>query len=92
MTININFLEEINKISPITWIYKYDDSDTRHIGYLAEDLNQIDSFKYVVEKDKDSKPLGIKYDLLSIYAIEALKTAVQRIEILEKELNTLKSR
>lgn len=87
--LEIDFYSDIQKLVPITWVYKTDPSEIRHIGYIAEDLNDIEAFKYVVYKDSKDRPAGIKYELLSVYAIEALKVAIEKIEDLENKVNLL---
>jgi hypothetical protein len=88
--ININFEESIQHLKPVTWVYNDDEKNTRHLGYVAEEVYDVDSLKYMVVLDEEDKPLGLRYDLVGIYAVEVLKSALQRIEILEKEITDLK--
>lgn len=87
--LEIDFYSEIQKLVPITWVYKTDPSEIRHIGYIAEELNDIEAFKYVVYKDSKEQPAGIRYELLSVYAIEALKATIEKIEDLESKIDLL---
>ena len=87
----IDFEETIKSLSPVTWIYNGDLKKIRHIGYIAEEVNEIDSLKYIVVLDEDNKPLGLKYDLLSVYSIEVLKILLKKIEIMENEIKLLKN-
>jgi hypothetical protein len=89
--IEIDFEKSIKSLRPVTWIYNDDDENVRQIGYIAEELYEIDAFKYVVLLDEEDKPLGIRYDLISVYTVEALKTAFKKIEDLQKEVDLLKS-
>jgi len=89
--IEIDFEKSIKSLRPVTWIYNDDDENVRQIGYIAEELYDIDAFKYVVLLDEEDKPLGIRYDLISVYTVEALKTAFKKIEDLQKEVDLLKS-
>jgi len=82
----IDFWAEIQSLRPVTWVYKSDPTEKRHIGYIAEELDAIDAFKYVVYYDSKNKPAGIKYELLSVYAIEALKLAANKIKELEDKI------
>lgn len=82
----IDFWAEIQSLRPVTWVYKADTTEKRHIGYIAEDLDAIDAFKYVVYYDSKNEPAGIKYELLSVYAIEALKLAANKIKELEDKI------
>jgi uncharacterized protein (UPF0335 family) len=40
--------------------------------------------------DEEDQPLALRYDLISVYAVEVLKTALERIEKLESEISILK--
>jgi len=88
----IDFEKTIKSLNPVTWIYNGDLKEIRHIGYIAEEVNEIDSLKYIVVLDKDNNPLGLKYDLLSVYSIEVLKILLDRVQDLENEIKTLKER
>ena len=87
----IDFEETIKRLSPVTWIYNGDLKKIRHIGYIAEEVNEIDSLKYIVVLDEDNKPLGLKYDLLSVYSIEVLKILLEKIKTMENEIKLLKN-
>jgi len=84
--IEIDFWAEIQNLRPVTWVYKADPTEIRHIGYIAEELEAIDALKYVVYYNSKNEPAGIKYELLSVYAVEALKVAAQKIEELENKI------
>jgi hypothetical protein len=88
----IDFEKTIKSLNPVTWVYNGDLKEIRHIGYIAEEVNEIDSLKYIVVLDKDNNPLGLKYDLLSVYSIEVLKLLLDRVQDLENEIKTLKER
>jgi hypothetical protein len=88
----IDFEKTIKSLNPVTWIYNGDLKEIRHIGYIAEEVNEIDSLKYIVVLDKDNNPLGLKYDLLSVYSVEVLKILLERVESLENEIKDLKER
>ena len=88
--IEIDFEDCIKSLKPVTWIYNDDIKEVRQIGYIAEDVFEIDSLKYVVMLDEQDQPEALRYDLISVYAVEVLKTALARIEKLENELSILK--
>lgn len=92
LNIPIDFESEIQKLRPVTWIYKEDENEIRNIGYIAEELNAIDAFKYVVFYDKEGLPGGIRYDLISLYAIEAIKVAYKKINILEEKIKLIEQK
>jgi hypothetical protein len=90
-SLEIDFEKTIKSLNPVTWIYNGDLKEVRHIGYIAEEVNEVDSLKYIVALDKDNKPLGLRYDLLSVYSIEVLKILLERVEHLENEIKVLKN-
>jgi hypothetical protein len=87
----IDFEACIKSLNPVTWIYNDDEKMVRHIGYIAEELFEIDDLKYLVLLDEKDQPLALRYDLISVYAVEVLKTALTKIENLENELAILKN-
>ena len=89
--IEIDFEACIKSLKPVTWIYNDDTKEARQIGYIAEELFKVDELKYVVILDEYDQPLALRYDLISVYTVEVLKTALSRIESLEKEISILKS-
>jgi hypothetical protein len=89
--IEIDFEACIKSLNPVTWIYNDDIKKVRQIGYIAEELFEIDGLKYVVLLDEEDQPLALRYDLISVYAVEVLKTALSRIEVLENEISILKN-
>jgi hypothetical protein len=90
--IEINFEKAIKALNPVTWIYNGDLKEIRQIGYIAEEVNDIDSLQYIVVLDKEDKPLGLRYDLLSVYSIEVLKILLEKVENLENEIKILKNK
>jgi hypothetical protein len=90
--IEINFEKAIKALNPVTWIYNGDLKEIRQIGYIAEEVNNIESLQYIVVLDKEDKPLGLRYDLLSVYSIEVLKILLEKVENLENEIKILKNK
>lgn len=90
--IEIDFEEAIKALNPVTWIYNGDLKEIRQIGYIAEEVNEIESLQYIVVLDKENKPLGLRYDLLSVYSIEVLKILLEKIKDLENEIKILKNK
>jgi hypothetical protein len=90
--ININFVEEIKKLRPVTWIYKEDKTNRRHIGYIAEEVNESENLKYCVSYDENNEPDGLFYDKFTVYLTEALKTALNKIDELENRVSKLEEK
>jgi hypothetical protein len=91
-SIDIDFEKAIKSLKPVTWIYNGDLKETRHIGYIAEEVNEIDFLKYMVVLDKEDKPLGLRYDILSVYCVEVLKVLLDQVKNLEDEIKILKNK
>lgn len=87
--VGINFRETINKLNPVTWIYKNDESRKRYIGYIAEELFEHEELKYVVSVDKNGKPNGIDYGMISVYLVESVKELYAQIDTLNKKITEL---
>ena len=79
-SMGIDFEQAIKSLNPVTWIYNGDIKEIRQLGYIAEEVNEVDSLKYIVVFDKDNKPLGLRYDLVSVYSVEVLKTLLERVK------------
>jgi len=90
--IEIDFEKAIKGLNPVTWIYNGDLKEIRQIGYIAEEVNDIESLQYIVVLDKENKPLGLRYDLLSVYSIEVLKILLEKVKDLENEVKILKNK
>lgn len=88
----IDFEESIQRLKPVTWIYNGDTENIRHIGYIAEELYEVDDLKYLVVLDEDKQPLALKYDLVSVYAVEVIKILTKRIKDLEQRIQKLESK
>ena len=66
-------------VTPREYDAKVDDK--HHIGYIAEELDAIDTqFTF---KNPDGSPEGVEWFTLLVYAIEEIKTLKQRIVLLE---------
>jgi hypothetical protein len=91
-SMGIDFEKAIKGLNPVTWIYNGDLQETRHLGYIAEEVNEIESLKYMVVLDEEGKPLGLRYDILSVYSVEVLKILLEKIKTLEDEIKILKNK
>jgi hypothetical protein len=91
-SINIDFIEEIKKLRPVTWIYKNDDTERRHIGYIAEEVYESEPLRYTITYDEKGEVNGISYEKFSVYLVEALKIALQKIENLEKRISSIENK
>lgn len=90
--IEIDFEKAVKALNPVTWIYNNDPKNIRQLGYIAEDVNEVESLRYMVVLDKEDKPMALRYDILSVYSVEVLKILMKKIEKLENEINILKNK
>jgi hypothetical protein len=69
--------------------YDSKDNNTHYIGYIAEELNDIDTcFTW---KNADNTPEGIEWFNLLIYTIEEMKKMKEKIIMLKQKINILKN-
>jgi hypothetical protein len=79
---------DILNLNPVK--FTLDGSDVQDIGLVPEDVSK--SVKDLVRFDKDGKPSAVKYDRLSLYLLEVVKTQQKAIEGLRTEVEHLKNR
>ena len=87
----INLQQDTSKLYNIT-AREYDAKvdDKHYIGYIAEELDSIDTnFTW---KNSDNLPEGIEWFNLLIYAIEEIKGLKNRIEILKNRIEILENK
>lgn len=65
--------------------FLYNGSDTRDIGFIAEDLDQL-GLKDLVVYDQEGRPDSIKYDRIPIYLTEVAKQQQVDIMVLQARL------
>lgn len=79
---------KILDVSPVS--FKYKNSTSTNIGYIAEDFHTL-GLQNLVIYDHAGKPDGIKYDKLTLYIIEILKTQQKLLDELETFMATIKN-
>ena len=70
--------------------YDSKDNNTHHIGYIAEELNDIDP--WFTWKNADNTPEGIEWFNMLIYTIEELKKIKQEIIEIKNETSILENK
>ncbi|OGC07838.1 hypothetical protein A2230_02840 [candidate division WOR-1 bacterium RIFOXYA2_FULL_36_21] len=71
--------------------FKYKDSGTKSIGYIAEDFDDL-GLKNLVAYDKENRPDAISYDKISIYLIEIIKDQQTEIKQLKDRLDAIENK
>ncbi len=78
---NIHDLKaDFNKIlllEPKSFIYK--NTNTEDIGYIAEELDRL-GLEELVIYDAEKKPDGIRYDKISLYLLEVIKSLKKELD------------
>jgi hypothetical protein len=89
--ISLNYgLESIMKLNPVSFTWKDDANDSKHLGLVAQDV--IGIVKEVVETGTDpDNMLGINYSQLVPVLIKGMQEQQQQIESTKQENQLLKS-
>jgi hypothetical protein len=80
---NVNPISDaLNLISQLSGV-TYDRTDTKmhEAGLIAEEVEKI--LPYMVARDENGNPNGVKYSKLTAYLVEAIKTLKTEIENLK---------
>lgn len=100
--IDESVLSSVLKLKPCSYYFKKDlNSEHKTIGFIAQEMREQFPKLVAENDDEDSDILGIKYSLISVYAVKAvqeqnkeikeLNSNVQSLNINEKELKGLSS-
>ena len=79
--INESEIEDIDKLQPVTYNWNTDDSNKKHYGFIAQDVQKI--YPHLTEGRIMGEYLTINYN-------ELIPVMVKQIQNLKKEVNTLK--
>jgi len=72
----------IYQLAPKTFIYNSDTQLTRHVGYIAEEVHEVDPV-FATYDSPDGPPLAISFDTIQVYMLEEMKKLRDRIAVLE---------
>jgi hypothetical protein len=70
--------------------YDTKEEKTHHIGYIAEELNDVST--HFIWKNPDGSPEGIEWFNMLVYTIEELKKTRQEIIKLKERIQILESK
>jgi hypothetical protein len=79
---------KILKAQPVTYTAK--ESKERSLGFIAEDMDELGLTNLVVH-DRQGRPETIRYDRVSLYLLEVIKSQNNRIGALEETIEGLES-
>jgi hypothetical protein len=86
-----NGLEKISTLRAVTGRYTSDDESVSRSFLIAQDVQKVLP-EAVSESDDEDKTLTLRYQEVIPLLVSALKESKERIEALEEEVQTLKSR
>jgi hypothetical protein len=83
-----DYLNIINKISPVTFNYNADiveNPDVTAYGLIAEDVQAVPQTDDLVILGADNQPEAIAYDRLNWYVIKAIQQLSNKVDAIQKE-------
>ena len=81
-------LDKILDLRPVSFEWKT--TSEQDIGLIAEDVHEL--IPELVGYDKEGRPDAVRYELVSLYLLEAMKAQVEAIKELRTENRELKQR
>jgi len=88
-----NLLNDILKINPVTFTYKEEFSGSEinpvTYGLIAEEVDEIEGLKKIINYNLEGTPESISYDRLSVVLAVALKELSQKVDSLSARLDAL---
>lgn len=87
------YLNLISQLRPVTFNYKEefapDDYMVVSSGLIAEEVDQVEELKTIVNYNKDNQPESISYDRLSALLVLAIQEIKDKLESIEQRLDVL---
>jgi len=83
-----DYLNIINKISPVTFNYNADvveNPEVTSYGLIAEDVQAVPQTDDLIIMGQDNQPEAIAYDRLNWYVIKALQQLSNKVDAIQKE-------
>lgn len=82
-------LEKVNKLEGVYYNRIDDESKTKEIGFIAQDVNEV--VPELVTYAEDVDQYGVKYQNTTALLVEAVKELTQQVNDLKKELEEIKN-
>ena len=73
---------KVYELVPKTYIYNTDPQSGTHVGYIAEDVADVDP-RFATYNELNGPPVAISYDTIQVYMLEEMKKLRDRIAVLE---------
>ena len=88
-------IETIKKLRPVTFNYKEEFAPTDYeiivSGLIAEDVDQIEELRTIVNYNDEGLPESISYDRLTAHLVLAIKEISDKLSSIESRLDALES-
>ena len=81
------YLDALMNVNPVNFNYIGEDEVVS--GLIAEELDEIDKFKGVVNYDLEGDPISIAYDRMSALLVLAIKEIKDKLDLIEQRLDAL---
>ena len=79
--------EKLRQLRPVTFEYKNDESNTRQIGLIAEEVAKV--FPELVVNDLEGQPYSIRYQILPVLLLQELQKQQDSIDMLIDRVTVL---
>lgn len=76
-------------LNPVEFAYKKDETKTKHLGFIAEQVEKIDPL--LVSYDDEGKPNGIRWSHITTLLVQGHQDQEARIAELEKQIKNLEA-
>jgi len=84
-----NALEKVNKLEGVYYNRIDDESKTKEIGFIAQDVNEVAPELVTYAEDVDQ--YGVKYGNTTALLVEAVKELTQQVKDLKQEIKEIKN-
>jgi len=84
-----NALEKVNKLAGVYYNKINDETKTKEMGFIAQDVNEVAPELVTYAEDIDQ--YGVKYGNTTALLVEAVKELTQQVKDLKQELEELKN-
>ena len=82
-------LEKVNKLEGVYYNRTDDESKTKEIGFIAQDVNEV--VPELVTYAEDVDQYGVKYQNATALLVEAVKELTQQVNDLKQEIEEIKN-
>jgi hypothetical protein len=81
---------KIYELDPKTYVYKGGNPGMRHIGYIAEEVHELDT-AFAAYNEPEGPPVGINWNGIQVYMLEEMKKLRDQNILLGQRISALES-